>query len=133
MIDNIIVKELTKGEMEDYKELKKIKVRHWFFYFIVLMIIPFLITVIYIDYLTFKALFFISIFSIAVCSLCSYIAVYITSPHGFFFEGKYRLVCKKCRGRIFEVDSNVYKCYCGCKWSQEEVTKVIKAYKLSRD
>lgn len=130
MIDNIIVKELTKGEMKDYKELKKIKVRHWFCYFRVLMVIPFLITVIYRDYLTFKALFFISIFSISVCSLCSYIAVYITSPHGFFFEGKYRLVCKKCRGRIFEVDSNVYKCYCGCSWNKYDITKAIKEYKV---
>ena len=68
---------------------------------------------------------------VPICLICSFLLSCITLPKTFFFDFDCQLICDKCRGRIYQCKDGSYACYCGCKWSRQEVSSVVNEYRKS--
>lgn len=134
----IKVKPITKKEAEIIKHIKRLRLKLILFSFIANLIIVLVAFVLMWKDNSFKPipitipnLLLIILGEIACTILLSTYLIFITCPKDSFLESKHRLICSKCRGRIYECTDGSYACWCGCKWSEEEVKQAIEEYNCS--
>lgn len=126
-MNDILVKTLNKREEKEIKKLNKIKLKHFVEYFIILSLACSILLVIAVLKAESSKVFIEVLIGFLLvelaCSLVSYLIVFLTAPKGLFNKN-YKLICNKCRGRIFESKDGMYKCHCGNSWDRFQLYEV---------